>query len=541
MVRTSSRKRKASAVALAAAESAAVAVEIKKRPFAAAEYRALYAAHRGASAEQREAALQAALQAALPGRAPEELAAVAAKFQGYLQQPGGDADGFAALAGGEQSRARPSPKPSRASPRRSPAQRRKKRLFPVAQIDRERKVPVQRATVTPDAGLFFSRFGGVQGELTERGCAFMVFDTFYSGIDMPFFSFAELRDALQHGDGIAQQAKLRKKELQRHRRRLAAQHGAPRRFSAAFVVQERLALRDYRQQVRQMIASGGIDEDSGARNPAVLSVGQRVMALHPYTAHPQLGYLLTVEPGQVRVQFEHQDLGVILVPDTGVMPFKSDHMEMGYSGACGAEAGALDDFAEESKHAIDIRVPAKVIQLLRAREKLLMDLRALNAQAEALSPAAPTAAQKSQATELIGRLRASHSQLEVELLAMRRYTSRSTTLPLVLELKGQGDRVVLRELYNTANCSWPAQPDSRFGGLSEAEMQRLMDLIAACVTTCIAAQRCCILRQHAAERMLSVLDELKPAPFAEGNFEKVASIRQALDRLKAKLSELRAL
>jgi hypothetical protein len=92
--------------------------------------------------------------------------------------------------------------------------------------------------------------------------------------------------------------------------------GRPRRFSEQFLKEEREKLNQYRESVRRHYAelSAGTREGLPTDLARPLSVGQRVIALHPRTREIHDGSVLTVDHCRSRIQFDRPDLGVEFVP-----------------------------------------------------------------------------------------------------------------------------------------------------------------------------------------------------------------------------------
>lgn len=96
--------------------------------------------------------------------------------------------------------------------------------------------------------------------------------------------------------------------------------GKPRRFSEQFLKEEREKLNQYRESVRRHYAElrAGTREGLPTDLARPLSVGQRVIALHPKTREIHDGSVLTVDHSRCRIQFDQPELGVEFVT---VLPF----------------------------------------------------------------------------------------------------------------------------------------------------------------------------------------------------------------------------
>lgn len=91
--------------------------------------------------------------------------------------------------------------------------------------------------------------------------------------------------------------------------------GKPRRFSEHFLHEEREKLKQYRESVRKHYAELRTGDREGLPTDLArpLSVGQRVIALHPKTREVHDGSVLTVDHDKCRVQFDRPDIGVEFV------------------------------------------------------------------------------------------------------------------------------------------------------------------------------------------------------------------------------------
>ena len=91
--------------------------------------------------------------------------------------------------------------------------------------------------------------------------------------------------------------------------------GKPRRFSEQFLKEEKQKLNQYRDSVRTHYTElrSGTREGLPADLARPLSVGQRVIAIHPKTREIHDGSVLTVDHNRCRVQFDRPELGVEFV------------------------------------------------------------------------------------------------------------------------------------------------------------------------------------------------------------------------------------
>lgn len=88
--------------------------------------------------------------------------------------------------------------------------------------------------------------------------------------------------------------------------------GKPRRFSDNFLKEEKQKLNQYRESVRRHYSElcGGTREGLPTDLARPLSVGQRVIAIHPRTRKIHDGSVQTVDHSGCYVQFDGTELGV---------------------------------------------------------------------------------------------------------------------------------------------------------------------------------------------------------------------------------------
>ncbi|KAF5465516.1 hypothetical protein F2P56_015513 [Juglans regia] len=148
----------------------------------------------------------------------------------------------------------------------------------------------------------------------QRWCTF---EWFYSAIDYPWFAKREFMEYLDHV-GLGHVPRLTRVEWGVIRSSL----GRPRRFSVQFLKEEREKLYQYRDSVRKHYAElrAGTREGLPTDLARPLSVGQRVIALHPRTREIHDGSVLTVDHSRCRIQFDRPELGVEFVMDIDCMP-----------------------------------------------------------------------------------------------------------------------------------------------------------------------------------------------------------------------------
>ncbi|CAI0626887.1 unnamed protein product [Linum tenue] len=144
-----------------------------------------------------------------------------------------------------------------------------------------------------------------------------VFEWFYSAIDYPWFAKREFVEYLDHV-GLGHIPRLTRVEWGVIRSSL----GKPRRFSVQFLKEEKEKLNQYRESVRKHYSElrAGTREGLPTDLAKPLSVGQRVVALHPRTREIHDGNVLTVDHNRCCVQFAQPELGVEFVMDVDCMP-----------------------------------------------------------------------------------------------------------------------------------------------------------------------------------------------------------------------------
>ncbi|KAE8726364.1 Always early, putative isoform 3 [Hibiscus syriacus] len=153
--------------------------------------------------------------------------------------------------------------------------------------------------------------------LARRWC---IFELFYSTIDYPWFAKREFVEYLDHV-GLGHIPRLTRVEWGV----IQSSLGKPRRFSKQFLKEEREKLNQYRESVRRHYAElhAGIGEGLPTDLARPLSVGQRVIAIHPKTWEIHDGSVLDVDYGRYRIQFDNPELGVEFVMDIDCMPLNA--------------------------------------------------------------------------------------------------------------------------------------------------------------------------------------------------------------------------
>ncbi|KAL7104987.1 hypothetical protein ACP275_07G016600 [Erythranthe tilingii] len=153
--------------------------------------------------------------------------------------------------------------------------------------------------------------------LSQRLRRWCIYEWFYSAIDYPWFAKREFVEYLNHV-GLGHVPRLTRVEWGVIRSSL----GKPRRFSEQFLKEEKEKLNQYRDSVRKHYTElrEGVREGLPTDLARPLSVGQRVIAIHPKTREIHDGSVLTVDHSKCRVQFDRPELGVEFVMDIDCMP-----------------------------------------------------------------------------------------------------------------------------------------------------------------------------------------------------------------------------
>ncbi|KAG9143098.1 hypothetical protein Leryth_006364 [Lithospermum erythrorhizon] len=151
----------------------------------------------------------------------------------------------------------------------------------------------------------------------ERAQSWCIYEWFYSAMDYPWFAKREFVEYLYHV-GLGHIPRLTRVEWGVIRSSL----GKPRRFSEQFLKEEKQKLDQYRESVRTHYTElrDGIREGLPTDLAKPLSVGHRVVAIHPTTGEIHDGSVLTVDRSRCRVQFNRPELGVEFVEDVHCMP-----------------------------------------------------------------------------------------------------------------------------------------------------------------------------------------------------------------------------
>ncbi|OMO68825.1 Always early, putative isoform 3 [Corchorus capsularis] len=152
-------------------------------------------------------------------------------------------------------------------------------------------------------------FTCLSSSLARRWCTF---EWFYSAIDYAWFAKREFVQYLNHV-GLSHIPRLTRVEWGVIRTSL----GKVRRFSERFLSEERQKLKEYRESVRGHYTRlrSGTEEGLPTDLPRPLSVGQRVIAIHPKTREVHDGKVLTVDLDRY--------LTDIILQDVDCMPLNS--------------------------------------------------------------------------------------------------------------------------------------------------------------------------------------------------------------------------
>eukprot|EP00941_MAST-03F_sp_MAST-3F-sp1_P006527 g6527.t1 len=180
---------------------------------------------------------------------------------------------------------------------------------------------------------------------------FLLYEWFYSYIDRDFFHYEPFYSCLESLGFPSNVEKLTRIEWAHIRAKI----GAPRRFSLAFLKEERDKLNHYRENVRLKQMGYDLSPERLAKNqpfmfevPCTLHIGQRVTALHPERNILGIGSVLAIDMGfELRkkteknetketfelndlkekkpyiryiIQFDRQDLGVRMCDDIQLCP-----------------------------------------------------------------------------------------------------------------------------------------------------------------------------------------------------------------------------
>ncbi|XP_015165279.1 protein ALWAYS EARLY 3-like [Solanum tuberosum] len=206
-----------------------------------------------------------------------------------------------------------------------PAKVRSRRKMDLKKPQRQRKSKISdkflddtSASVTVFQDRAFSLEEKISNRLSKHQVrSWCIYEWFYSAIDYPWFAKREFVEYLYHV-GLGHVPRLTRVEWGVIRSSL----GKPRRFSEQFLNEEKEKLYQYRESVRTHYNElrEGTREGLPTDLAKPLSVGQRVIAIHPKTREIHDGSVLTVDRSRCRVQFDRPELGVEFVMDFECMP-----------------------------------------------------------------------------------------------------------------------------------------------------------------------------------------------------------------------------
>lgn len=146
------------------------------------------------------------------------------------------------------------------------------------------------------------------------------YEWLYSPVDHTWFHSSDFARKLREcGMGIFSRLTRREWSF------LRAIFAPRRRFSPAFIAEQRAGLEVHRAAVRSVRRIGGPlsaahEAQLGLTSSPQLAVGQRVTALNPRDRHLHSGVILTPDDDDYKVQFDSAKQGVVTVPDYWVMP-----------------------------------------------------------------------------------------------------------------------------------------------------------------------------------------------------------------------------
>lgn len=210
---------------------------------------------------------------------------------------------------------------------KSPAKSRSRRKLDKSQIQRNsRDIRFLDSFVYDQSNTsgqsYADKADGVKGQLSNCLCNFRVrrwciCEWFYSAIDYPWFAKSEFVEYLYHV-GLGHVPRLTRVEWDVIRSSL----GKPRRFSEQFLKEEKEKLDYYRESVRNHYAELRMGKREGLPTDLArpLTVGQRVISIHPRSREVHDGSVLTVDHDRCRIQFDRPELGVEFVKDIDCMP-----------------------------------------------------------------------------------------------------------------------------------------------------------------------------------------------------------------------------
>lgn len=238
---------------------------------------------------------------------------------------------------------------------------------------------------------------------------FCYYEWFYPTVDQPYLRRNDFFECLAEL-GFGEVTHLTRLEWGVLRQKM----GRPRRFSPAFIRQERRKLHEYRRDVRSL-QQGRVPKrgrDLPQLVPPKLAVGQQVIVFHPVLKELLVGSILTMDGAQYRVQFERPEVESAVVEDIHVMPLYSsqqppNHYVVARQQPTPEEEAALGllavdertpkrpkpaklevppeqdfPFSPAAVAEMDLQLISKLMRLLDRKERLLFELCGMNEQAE---------------------------------------------------------------------------------------------------------------------------------------------------------------
>lgn len=204
---------------------------------------------------------------------------------------------------------------------------------------------------------------------------------FYSYIDRGFFSHNDFEECLK----VILKGYVEELSMQEWRA-IRALMGKPRRFSAAFVQDERQRLYKYREAIKVLQQGKVLPSNFHDMLPYInmnlgnvssrLMVGQRVLAVHPKVGQVKSGIILTLDSNRYHVQFDAHELGVCFISDTQLVPI--------YTGEEPKVEAQLYSVPERPanrdrfKAGVNIYAMSFILKLLERKEALLELLKTFN-------------------------------------------------------------------------------------------------------------------------------------------------------------------
>merc|ERR1719174_146571 len=282
-----------------------------------------------------------------------------------------------------------------------------------------------------------SRASRVLRRSTPRLQKWCLYEWFYSGIDRDYFEHNEFQEEL-NDMGLGMVEKLTRAEWALVRQQMGP---CRRRLSVNYFRKEIERLEQYREEVRRKQRGHRMNDAFIYEVPALLSVGQRVSALHPTKGILGVGSVLIVDGDEAcyQIQFDRQDFGVQKVSDTLVMPHGQWEVVMtrkhGFDHNFGGSSASIPGVGphhvtgtEKRFHTKqvasegDIKSMVNFMNLLTRKKALLKELQHMNQDAKTMcarSTAFPPAFQQSYSWLLVN-LKETNSALKPAALDVQR-------------------------------------------------------------------------------------------------------------------------